>query len=160
MASLRQPGWLFPLLVISFVGLLSLVIGPGPREPKLASTGNWTSRQGVERRTAPEREPVAQRGRQSRVIRKGTFEGSWPLTVDEADIVCERTPGGYAVFVRTDDDRVWPVNGTADTFARQIGHEPDIGPIWLEHPSVSGLRVSIGNLIEYGLDYCRGRQSG
>jgi len=92
------------------------------------------------------------------------------LTVDEIEIVCEEPS---AVFAKTPDGKLWPVNGMADTHAERYGAEPSIDPIWsineemtremneaLEEtgePPYAGspIRVGIGDLIQYGLERCQ-----
>lgn len=72
-------------------------------------------------------------------VGEGLIEGEYPLT----------QPGWLyhkldMVWLQTDDGQTWAVNGHAKAF-----HQ-DIGPIWKDHQSVPGLKVSISGLIDEG----------
>lgn len=98
------------------------------------------------------------------VDRSTWTRGEWPYTVDRGRIEC-REPA--AVYFRTDDGRLWAVNGVATINADRYGAEPNTDPIWrideegIKQRLEMGIsREAIGNLriydsiLSYGLEIC------
>lgn len=69
----------------------------------------------------------------------------WPLTVERIGFEC---PGGGQLVVVTEDGSKYAGNGLAK------GEYDDIAPIWKDDPDVDGLKVDIGELIEWGNSKC------
>lgn len=78
-----------------------------------------------------------------RPVGEGSFQGEYPLT-RSGILHCKNS----AVWIETNDGQTWAVNGTA-----KASHQP-IEPIWKPHPSIDGMRVSIGEMITEGLKLC------
>ena len=70
----------------------------------------------------------------------------WPLTVDEGTLRCE---GAGSVTFEA-GGQTYAVNGTA----RGLDAGSDIDIIWADDPDVDGLKLSIGPLINRGLELC------
>ena len=117
-------------------------------------------------RLLPEQVPERGEVRDPLEVSRATWAGEWPLSVESGRIVC-REPS--AVYFRSEDGRLWPVNGMADSHAERHGTEPSIDPVWLmdeeaiesmvragiPREDVGPIRVSIGGMIDYGLEVCR-----
>lgn len=73
--------------------------------------------------------------------------GEWPLTVDAGTVRCD--PGNRLVFTPEGDETEYALNG----LAKGAGFA-DIRPIWKDDPQFEGLKVGIGDLIDYGLELC------
>jgi hypothetical protein len=88
-------------------------------------------------------------GGSGETVRAEDFGDSWPLTVSEGRLACER---GMAVVFTDPSGNRYAVNGMAMTW--DLG--ADIDPIWRDNPNpdLGGLKVNIGPLIDRGLDLC------
>lgn len=75
---------------------------------------------------------------------------TWPLSIDEGVIVCDRT----AILLRAPDDHLYAVNGTARGQIGKFGWL-DIRDITLPDPNIKGLIMSVQPIIDQGLDLCR-----
>lgn len=78
----------------------------------------------------------------------------WPFDAPSVTVAC-RNPVGRGtgrVTVKTPDGQEYAVNGLARN------HYPDVEPIWLDDPETPGLKVSVGDLIQRGLELCLGPQ--
>ena len=74
---------------------------------------------------------------------------AWPFTIPEGRVECRNK--AEVVFVA--GSKVYSINGTADAFASQRGYQ-DVKPIWKDHPTIPGLKINIGPIIEIGLQHC------
>ncbi len=83
------------------------------------------------------------------VIRRGTFQGTWPFTVKRGLLSCEGRRSFGAVTFKV-GGTVYAVNGVA----KQKGYA-SLRPIWKKDPDVPGARVSVKDVIERGLKLCR-----
>jgi hypothetical protein len=70
----------------------------------------------------------------------------WPLTVERIGFEC---PGGNQLVIVTEDGTQYAGNGLA-----KDGGYADIDPIWKDDPDFAGLKVGIGELIEWGNTTC------
>jgi hypothetical protein len=70
----------------------------------------------------------------------------WPLTVERVSFKC---PGGNELVIVTEDGTEYAGNG----LAKGAGYA-DIDPIWRDDPEFAGLKVGIGELIEWGNTTC------
>jgi Protein of unknown function (DUF2511) len=89
----------------------------------------------------------AQNGSSARsiTISKATFHGTWPFTVDAGTLRCE--PPQSVVFSANGTD--YGVNGSA----LDAGYK-DAKPIWKKDPTGLAPNVSIGDVIDRGLQLC------
>ena len=83
-------------------------------------------------------------------------DSPWPFTEDAGTIVCDRVSGAEAVFFVTDDGKRWPLNGVARMNADQLGAEREPNPIWRRPPGSPDSRVSVGPMISFARETCRG----
>ena len=120
--------------------------------------------------TQPQSSPTPHPNR--KLIGRDTFVGTWPFSVDRGQIEC-RDP--MAVYFRTPDGRLWPLNGWAGVHAERYGAEPSKDEIWpideeeieaqirqlreagysdttREHVGI--LRINLGDVLDYGLKVC------
>ena len=70
----------------------------------------------------------------------------WPLTVEWVAFEC---PSANQLVIVTEDGTEYAGNG----LAKGAGYA-DIDPIWRDDPDVAGLKVDIGELIEWGNTTC------
>ena len=84
----------------------------------------------------------------SAFVKRTDLEEAWPLTVESVEL-CNGGPG--AVFLIA-DGKHYPVNGLADGFLRGAGLQvTDLREIWRDDPTLPGLKVSVGPLIDMAL---------
>lgn len=82
-------------------------------------------------------------------LTKAMFGRDWPFTVPEGVVRCE--PGSIVVFRAGGVD--YAVNGMAMSWAKRNGYE-DLEPIWRDDPKLKGFKISIGPIIDAGLELC------
>jgi hypothetical protein len=85
-----------------------------------------------------------------RHVSRTDYGEAWPLTVESGTLRCE---GASAVTFRSEDGTTYWVNGTAGGQAEEHGWQ-NIRPIWADDPEFEGLKISIGPLIDDGLNLC------
>ena len=99
--------------------------------------------------------PPAPRPANPAVVSAGTWrDGQWPLMVSGGVLTCVQQAQGEAVFIVTDDGRMWPLNGTARQVHASFGAEPATEPIWRENPQIPGARINIRPLIDRARSLC------
>lgn len=85
-------------------------------------------------------------------VRPACLDAEWPLTVEEAEVYCSDPS---AVLLRVSSGQpgggVYALNGMASS---QFPDLPELENVWLENPEIEGTRVSIGPLIDIGLELC------
>lgn len=114
-----------------------------PAQPAERSETTATSEPTGRPTTTMERD---ERGR----VSQSTFPEPWPLSVDQGTLRC--MPGNSVVFV-ADDGTIYALNGLARGRAeREEWREVD--EIWVDNPNLPGTKISIGPLIDLGLDLC------
>lgn len=89
---------------------------------------------------------------ESSEVSKGNFEGEWPLTVDGGTLDCQNEAGARLVTI-TSAGKTYALNGTARGKAKQRGWS-EVDSIWKDNPEVSGLKINIGPLVDFGLSLC------
>jgi hypothetical protein len=77
-------------------------------------------------------------------------EGPWPLTVDEAEIIC--APGGR-ILLRV-KDKLYAMNGTAQGSAAANGWS-NVNTIWKFQKKDGLYRVSMGSLLGRAVHHCK-----
>jgi hypothetical protein len=77
---------------------------------------------------------------------------AWPFTVAEMHLQC--LPGRAVVVTDAETGVMYPLNGTAKAKALALAMEP-IDKVWRDDPTIPGTKVSIGPLIEQGLQLCK-----
>jgi hypothetical protein len=85
------------------------------------------------------------------VERETWVDGEWPFTIDRAVLNCVVGAEEYGKRVVVIADReMYALNGTA----KSADLWPDFDIIWRDHPSIPGLKVDIGPMIDRGLSLC------
>ena len=89
------------------------------------------------------------RGGSGVAISKDDFGEDWPFLIDSGTLNC--APGDAVTFEA--DGQTYAVNGTAMGRAEAEGWR-DMDPIWADDPAATGLKISIGPVIQRGLALC------
>ncbi len=92
-------------------------------------------------------------GSNERSVSRADYGNAWPLTVESGTLRCEEP--GAVTFTSDEDGTTYSVNGTAEGMAEASGWQ-NIRPIWADdpNPTMEGLEISIGPLIDDGLALC------
>jgi hypothetical protein len=77
---------------------------------------------------------------------------AWPFTLAELHLQC--LPGRAVVVMDVESGAMYPVNGHANAKARALALEP-LEKIWRDNPAIPGTKVSIGPVIDQGLQLCQ-----
>jgi hypothetical protein len=86
------------------------------------------------------------------LISADDYGDAWPFAVEEMHLSCL---GGNAVVVADAETGVmYPLNGIASGKARSLALEP-LDKVWRDNPAIPGTKVSVGPLIEQGLQLCK-----
>jgi hypothetical protein len=90
------------------------------------------------------------------VINTYNFSGEWPLTVSAGKLECEKVSGSpdAQLVTLTTGGTTYAVNGMARGYAEKRGWVA-IDEIWKADPEFPKLKVTIGPLIDKGLDLCK-----
>lgn len=83
---------------------------------------------------------------------KSNFEGEWPFSVDEIEVYCN----GYSeIYCKTNNGKVYALNGTAKGISHNNPEISKIEEIWLDNPKFEGLKIPYSFFIEKGLKMCQ-----
>lgn len=75
----------------------------------------------------------------------------WPFTMRSGTLECHNR--GAIVFVA--NGKTYTINGTADAYARARNLPwVDVRPIWRDDPSIPGIKIDMGPVIERGQKLC------
>lgn len=83
-------------------------------------------------------------------ISKDEFGDKWPLTVSSGKVLC--LDGSFVLFVG--EGGTYAVNGTARSAMKRKGWR-DINDIWKADPEYPEAKISIGPVLNRGLELCR-----
>lgn len=86
------------------------------------------------------------------LISASDYGDAWPFTVEEMHLSC--LPGRAVVVMDVESGAMYAVNSHANAKARALALEP-LEKIWRENPAIPGTKVSIGPVIEQGLQLCK-----
>lgn len=115
----------------------------GPERPN----GSAPSNQGAVAEPA-----VVATGVQRRAVTRDTFQGDWPLVVDEATLQCA------PVTVASRDAEIATVVAGGKTYALNgTAHGEgyaDLGGMWLDNEDAPGAKVSVSDFIDAARDLC------
>ena len=85
---------------------------------------------------------------------KTDYSGQWPFSVDKVEVYC----AGYKeIYCKTEQGRIYPLNGSAKSAAE---NNPEIGKIeeiWLDNPDFEGTKIPYIGFIEEGLKLCENK---
>ena len=81
------------------------------------------------------------------LVTRSRYGKRWPFTVPQGIVACD--DHGGVVFTTPDGTTYW-LNGTAGDEHKYR----DVHPIWRKDPSIPGLRIDIGPMIDLGLRLC------
>jgi hypothetical protein len=76
-------------------------------------------------------------------ILKETFEGDWPFTVESGTLGCDKS-----MIYFTTNGKTYGING----ISKKTYPEPD--EIWADNPDIPGLKISIGDVVNKGMELC------
>ncbi len=83
-------------------------------------------------------------------ISKEEYGTDWPFTFEEASLWCM---GNKAIAVfNFDDNKMYPLNGMAQTQAQNLALEPSVNTVWKKNKD--GTKPSLSKLIDQGLALC------
>ena len=80
-------------------------------------------------------------------------DGLWPFTIESGELTCIGPAEDPGVFIAAKGD-VFALNPAAIRLADQVGANPDLDPIWREHPDMPGVKVNVSPMILYALKLC------
>lgn len=86
-----------------------------------------------------------------KLISAEDFGDAWPFVPEEMHLQC--LPGNAVVVTDPETGRMYGVNGAASGKARQLGLDP-LEQVWAESRSIPGTKVSVGPVIEAGVELC------
>lgn len=82
---------------------------------------------------------------------KQNYGQEWPFKVDEIEIYC----AGYKeIYGKTNDGKIYALNGSAKGASRDNLSINNIEEIWLEDPNFAGLKIPYSYFITEGLKLC------
>jgi hypothetical protein len=85
---------------------------------------------------------------------KETYSGEWPFSVNEIEVYCS----GYTeIYGRTNDGKIYALNGSAKGASRNDTSISKVEEIWLDDPKWAGLKISYGDFITQGLVLCENK---
>ena len=84
----------------------------------------------------------------SLTVSRKSFAGDWPLLSDDATVVCGKQDS-ISVGVNV-NGKTYALNGTA----KANEGWPGLRPVWASNPIVEGLKVSVGDLLDYAAEKC------
>lgn len=96
--------------------------------------------------------PLATHAAGPQLISAEDLGDAWPFTTDEMHLQC--LPGAAVVVSDAETGVMYPLNGTAKAKAGALALEP-IDKVWRDNPAIPGTKVSVGPLIEQGLQLCK-----
>lgn len=92
-------------------------------------------------------EPQAcQQDGKTMVVNESCLDRPWPFSIEQGTLVCDADAVTFEAA-----GAVYALNGLA--LGRELGDDPD--SIWLDNPEVEGFKISIGPLIDLGLELCQ-----
>ena len=124
---------LLRILLIVFGGLVligTLAQYTGPSNP------GYVKSTPVKRSTAPN----------FAFLKASDYGDDWPFTVERGELECRR---GALVTFFANNGVTYGLNGTA-----QAAGYPSIDPIWKNNPKIPGTKISVGYILQRGLDLC------
>lgn len=90
---------------------------------------------------------------QQELISADNLGGDWPFTFEEGYVACHA--GNAVTVMDAETGRMYPLNGAAKGKASALGLD-DLEALWLDNPEIAGTKVSVGAVIERGLELCKG----
>lgn len=87
-----------------------------------------------------------------KLISAEDFGDAWPFTAEEMHLQC--LPGNAVVVSDAETGAMYPLNGPAQNRARALALEP-LDKVWRDNPAIPGTKVSVGPVIEQGLQLCK-----
>ena len=85
------------------------------------------------------------------VIDASSFKGDWPFVASKGVLKCVFASGGkgkIVTFKTTAGE--YAVNGTANSHGFA-----ELDPMWLDNEEIPGAKISVSDVIEYGLSLCK-----
>jgi hypothetical protein len=84
-------------------------------------------------------------------ISKEEYGKKWPFSVDEIEIYCS---GYKEIYCRSNDGRIYALNGAAKGASANNPAISKVDDIWLNDPEFEGLKLPYAQFITEGLKLC------
>lgn len=85
---------------------------------------------------------------------KQDYIGEWPFSVNELEVYCS---GYNEIYGRTNNGKVYALNGSAKVASHNDPSISKIEEIWLDDPNWNGLKIPYGDFIRQGLTICENK---
>ncbi|MDF2932756.1 MAG: hypothetical protein K0R36_2087 [Chryseobacterium sp.] len=85
---------------------------------------------------------------------KQDYIGEWPFSVNEIEVYCS---GYKEICGRTNDGKVYALNGSAKGASHNDPSISKVEDIWLDDPKWTELKISYGDFITQGLTICENK---
>lgn len=82
---------------------------------------------------------------------KSDFARKWPFSVDEIEVYCS---GYKEIYCKTNDGKVYALNGSAKSASKDDLSISKVEEIWLDNPEFEGLKIPYSDFITEGLKLC------
>lgn len=89
---------------------------------------------------------------QKELVSDEVFGIDWPFAFEEGYVACHA--GNPVTVMDAETGRMYPLNGAAKGKANTLGLD-DLETVWRDSPEIAGTRVSVGAVIEKGLQLCQ-----
>ena len=96
-------------------------------------------------------------GDDGRDVSKSDYGDDWPLTRSSATLHCKKLDAKITMVWVEVGNSAYALNGTAMTWLenkRPDLNVRDLKQVWRDDPAMPGFKVSVGPLIDDGLDMC------
>ncbi|MEC4054400.1 DUF2511 domain-containing protein [Myroides odoratimimus] len=90
-------------------------------------------------------------GKKELIFKKSEYQKEWPFSVDEIEIYCS---GYKEIYCKTNDGKIYALNGNAREQSPNNPAINDINEIWLENSEFKGSKIPFTDFIEEGLKLC------
>ncbi|WP_312824878.1 DUF2511 domain-containing protein [Epilithonimonas sp.] len=85
---------------------------------------------------------------------KHDYIGEWPFAIDEIEVYCS---GYKEIYGRTNNGKIYALNGSAKGASHNDTSISKIEEIWLDDPKWAVLKISYGDFITQGLKLCENK---
>ncbi|WP_291134417.1 DUF2511 domain-containing protein [Flavobacterium sp. UBA7663] len=82
---------------------------------------------------------------------KQDYGKEWPFSVDEIEVYCS---GYKEIYCKTNDGKIYALNGSAKGASRDNPTINKVEEIWLDNPEFEGLKIPYAQFITEGLKLC------
>ena len=87
-------------------------------------------------------------------FKKEDYGKKWPFSVDEIEVYCS---GYKEIYCKTNDGKIYALNGSAKGASNNNTKISKIEEIWLDDTEFEGLKISYSEFITEGLKLCESK---